>query len=489
MRGGIINNSIHDQVWKSHWPDIISDYGDNVAEYRGKGKIKTQDEKELDCEFKIIQMRDGTIISLCNFVIEQPGFFPIADNFNIITLSGETVEGYTISTEGPITVTKSHLSSSHECQIIFLVRSLNVRFIKDKDPETIWFGLTNFEFESNFYMDEIPSKGIIIPRMVKVIDLRLQGEEVIIRQILDYEQIIKKLDAFGKIDVTCEASMEISNIGEIEKKLVLINDICYLISVARGTRVNWIYYKLFSDNTPILMVHQNRITKGFNSSYNLITNDYSENNIKNFLERTYDTYLARKAQYQLDRGTIDAYLDAKAEGDFLEMRGAKLAIAMERLKSVYLDAQTSIEIVSNDNSVSEYIIDYNSFKQYRKEIEELLKSSLDEKQIEPSKRGKIYKNISCINRTSFEDILRSLWKNISLNLDDTSISLFVNSRNSLVHRGKFSCQIIKEKDGTFSNEPIKEYLFLVNILDKTILKILGYNGSYYNYYKRLNDII
>jgi hypothetical protein len=162
---------------------------------------------------------------------------------------------------------------------------------------------------------------------------------------------------------------------------------------------------------------------------------------------------------------------------------------MERLKSVYLDAQTSIEIVSNYNSVSEYIIDYNSFKQYRKEIEELLKSSLDEKQIEPSKRGKIYKNITCINRTSFEDILRSLWKNISLNLDDTSISLFVNSRNSLVHRGKFSCQIIKEKDCTFSNEPIKEYLFLVNILDKTILQILGYNGSYYNYYKRLNDII
>jgi len=324
--GDIMNNSIHDQVWKSHWPDIISDYGDNVAEYRGKGKIKTQDEKELDCEFKIIQMRDGTIISLCNLVIEQPGFFPIADNFNIITLSGETVEGYTISTEGPITVTKSHLSSSHECQIIFLVRSLNVRFIKDKDPETIWFGLTNFEFESNLYIDEIPSKGIIIPRMVKAIDLRLQGEEVIIRQILDYEQIIKKLDAFGKIDVTCEASMEISNIGEIEKKLVLINDICYLISVARGTKVNWIYYKLFGDNTPILMGHQNRITKGFNSSYNLITNDYSENNIKNFLERTYDTYLARKDQYQLDRGTIDAYLDAKAEGDFLEMRGAKLAM-------------------------------------------------------------------------------------------------------------------------------------------------------------------
>jgi hypothetical protein len=331
-----ISNSSRDKVWKSHWPDIISDYGDNVAEYRGKGKIKVQDEKELDCEFKIIQTRDGTIISLCNLVIKQLGLVPIIDNFKIATLSGETVEGYTISTEGPITVKKSHLSSSYEYQIIFLVRSLIVKFIKDKDPETIWFGLTNFEFESNSYIDEIPSKGIIIPRMVKAIDLRLQGDEVIIRQTLDYEQIIKKLDAFGTIDVTCEASMEISNIDEIEKKLVIINNICYLISVARGTRVNWIYYKLYNDNIPILIVHQNRITKRFNSSLNLITNDYSECNIKSFLECTYDTYLARKDQYQLDRGTIDAYLDAKAEGDFLEMRGAKLAIAMERLKSVYL---------------------------------------------------------------------------------------------------------------------------------------------------------
>ncbi len=484
-----ITNSRHGEGWISHWPDIISDYSDNLAEYRGKGKIKirTNTEKELECEFKVIQRRNGKIISLCNFIDQD--FSPIADNYKIMALSGETVEGYVISTEGPITITKSHLSGSGERQIIFLARSLVVRIMKDTYPATIWFGLTNFEFDSNSYIDEIPSEGIIISRQVRALDLKLEKEEIIIRQCIDYEQIIKKLEAFGTTDVTCEASMIISNNEEIEKKLVVINDVCHLISVARGTKINWIYYKLYNGNKPILIAHENRITKGFNSSQRLITNDYGNCNIKSFLEDTYSTYLVRKEQYQLDKGTIDAYLDAKAKGDFLEMRGAKLAIAMERLKSVYLDAQSSIEIVSNDNFMSEYIIDYDTFKQYRRKIEGFLKLFLEEKQIEPSKRGKIYKNISCINRTSFEDILRSLWKDVSLNLDDLSISLFVNSRNSLVHRGKFNCQIIEDKKCNFPNEPFKEYLFLVNILDKTILKILGYKGSYYNYYNLKDDVV
>ncbi len=49
--------------YKSHWPDIISDYSDNIAEYRGRGRIYLENKQELNCEFKIIQTREGAILS------------------------------------------------------------------------------------------------------------------------------------------------------------------------------------------------------------------------------------------------------------------------------------------------------------------------------------------------------------------------------------------------------------------------------------------
>ena len=247
---------------------------------------------------------------------------------------------------------------------------------------------------------------------------------------------------------------------------------------------------MHNGNKLLSISHHNNVTKGFNSKNGVITDRHDGCDIKNFLGCTHNTYIERKEQYQLDKGTIDAYLDAKAEGDYMEMRGAKLSIAMENLKAVYLDAHSSIGSGDDCGVIAEYIIEEESFSVYRKSIEKFLKSLLEDEGIDKRKRGKIYKNISCINRYSFEDILRNLWNDIGLNLDDNSVCLFINSRNSLVHQCKFYCKVLKPaKRCPPLNAPVDEYFFLVSILDKTILKILGYNGIYYNLQKNDYDSI
>ena len=482
-------NLTDNEIYKSHWPDIISDYSDNIFEYRGKGFLHLENKRELECEFKIIQTRDGTILSLCNLIIDDFAPF-LANELQILLLSGKTIEGYEIITEGPITRRDSHLSGSGECQIVFLISSVNIRIAEDDCLETISFGITNFEFESNCWIEEISTSGIIIPRRVKAIQLNFENDEILIRQVLDYEKVIKKLNAFETIDVTCEVSISISKNDDIKKKQIIVNDLCHLISVGRGTKINWIYYKVHNGKKLLSVSHHNNITKGFNSSNGVIIDRPDNCNIKNFLDCTYNTYIERKNQYQLDKETISAYLDAKAKGDYMEMRGAKLSIAMENLKAVYLDAHSSIGSKDDCGVIAEYIIEEESFSTYKKSIEKFLKSILEDEAIDKRKRGKIYKNISCMNRSSFEDILRELWKDIGLTLDDNSIHLFINSRNSLVHQCKFYCKVLKPaKKCTPLNNPVDEYFFLVSILDKTMLKILGYNGIYYNLQKREYDSI
>ena len=148
----------------------------------------------------------------------------------------------------------------------------------------------------------------------------------------------------------------------------------------------------------ISISHHNNITKKFNS-HNGVIDDRRENcSIKNFIDRTYNVYLERKRLYQLDV-TINAYLDAKAQGDYMEMRGAKLSIAMENLKSVYLDAYYSIGPDVNSGLITEYIINEDVFNNYRKPLERLLKTFLEKEGVVKNQKGRIYKNLSCINRS------------------------------------------------------------------------------------------
>jgi hypothetical protein len=119
-------------------------------------------------------------------------------------------------------------------------------------------------------------------------------------------------------------------------------------------------------------------------------------------------------------------LDAKAEADYLEMRGVKFAVAMEILKTLF-----------------------------RKSMN--------------------------INGGAFKSLIQNLCNSINLSVSKQEIDLFVKCRNSLIHEGEFFCITAKPKQrkrfhalGTQT----EEYLFLVNFLDRVFLKLLGYSGPY-----------
>ena len=165
------------------------------------------------------------------------------------------------------------------------------------------------------------------------------------------------------------------------------------------------------------------------------------------------------------------------------MNGAKLAVVMEKLKATLIDSNELTDLNSENVHVGEYIINPDDFNQCRKNIQKNIKLCLEDIGIlDGNIRKKIYKNIIGLNRTSFEDLLRGLWDEIDLCLEDRDICLFINSRNSLIHKGKFYCESkeLNEQCKPLANR-VEEYFFILNILDRTILKLVGYNGPYINY--------
>ncbi len=207
----------------------------------------------------------------------------------------------------------------------------------------------------------------------------------------------------------------------------MLDNLCFILSVARGTKIQWVYCDSYDGSGKLISrKHCSRITKPYCPLQIIHTISSGGRETKSFIEQTYKAYLGRRESYNLSKGTIDAYLDAKAEADYLEMRGVKFAVSMEILKKVFC------------------------------------------------------KSIN-IKGGSFKSLIENLCNSINLNVSKQEIDLFVKSRNSLIHEGEFYCITAtpgqRKKCKPLSTKT-EEYLFLVNFLDKVFLKLLGYNGPY-----------
>src|SRR6266568_3433347 len=159
--------------------------------------------------------------------------------------------------------------------------------------------------------------------------------EISIEPVKNYEVLARRLRVLKTIEVTCEVVGNVPLEGNAEFLEKAVENLCYLLSVAQGTKIQWIYCDQYNEEGILLSRrHGTRVTKVYCPLNILDQNNNRET--KAFIEGTYSTYVVNRNRYEFDGGTIDAYLDAKAENDYLELRGIKLAVAMEALKAVFL---------------------------------------------------------------------------------------------------------------------------------------------------------
>jgi hypothetical protein len=403
---------------------LLKEYGNCIEVYQGKGTLQLINGEKHHCYFEAGQLSNGQVILLCDFLPPFPHSIQIsAERFD-----GETSEGYQIYAEKRINEVNYLPEIPIDCNSgfwsAFHLTEMSIS-MTNGPLERLHFGVTNFDFlgtervicSDNSYQHTLP--------------LNLQGKNgtttISMSPLNHYDRIIKRLKTLKSIDVTCEVVIDIPANGEIGQVTEMLDNLCFILSVARGTKIQWMYCDHYNDKGRIIKrTHFSRITKPYCPLEVIHSIAGSGKETKTFIEQAYPAYVNKRKSYKLDKGTIDAYLDAKAEADFLEMRGVKLAVGMEILKTVF---------------------------------------------------GKALN----IKDKSFESIIGKLCNSMNLGVTQQEIDLFVKCRNSLIHEGEFYC-ITATRGQRKKCKPLstktEEYLFLVNFLDKVFLKLLGYNGPY-----------
>lgn len=422
--------------------------------YSGTGKLSLEDGQEFDCEFVVFQLKDGEILfhaNHCQTKIQY--FFPPKIGQKSVFV-GTTDKDYKITGENGF-VTNSEVNG--EMSITCSFETLNVQILENKNKREVHFGITNFEFTGN------KCEG-------KILTLQLKGSaRISILKLEAYEKITKRIKKFSSIDVTCEAILNMYE-EKFENVIEILEDLLYAMSIIRGTKIQWIYYEIYDDKENcILRVHSSRVTKAY-SMYKLI-DPKDTSSTKVFLENAKPVFDEKKELVKSMRELIDSYLDSFISGIYLETKGAKIGITMEMLKQIFIN-MTKKDEINNEN-----ILDEVKFEELERSIKKCIKLKVKEKE----KRALMYKNLEAINRRPFETLISDFCKEINFEVSKDQVQLFIKCRNKLVHTGNFYCRCAgskeKERYPQLKDE-LSEYRFLVDFINKLLLKSYGYRGFY-----------
>jgi hypothetical protein len=153
------------------------------------------------------------------------------------------------------------------------------------------------------------------------------------------------------------------------------------------------------------------VTKSYSSL--ALIDPRAEHDIPRFVQAALPAYVARKSRWNLTRCLL-AFLDARAEADFLESRGLKLAVVMEMVKDSFIASEGWAEFVGPPSE----------FARLRPTLKDSIGPVLSQCDWQESERAIAYENLSSLNRVPFNNHLAALCKQLDLPLSPADIRLF-----------------------------------------------------------------
>lgn len=398
-------------------PNILSSYGECITQYEGKGELIDGNNNNYSCDFVIGQLSDGQIVLLCSL----PANFNFLMTYNLF--SGISTKGKKMT--GKISNRINFLPeinpSSPGVMDAFRMHEVEIALENDDKITELHYGIVNFIFATT----DFTTKNLPIC-LNKRINLHIQP-------LSDYTETAGIITTLKTIAPTCEAIVEITNKYDLDSLNQAITDFCYIISVGRGTKINWIYCDQYDCHKKLKKrIWYSHVTKPYTP---LPTIDYRQcgaQETRIFIEGAYIPFLQHKDDLALCKGTIDSYLDAKSENDYLEMRGVKLSVCLEILKNHFKRA-------------------FNTGK-----------------------------------KNTFLELIEKICAKLKMNCPLEEIKRVKDIRNALIHEGTFFCKTKKGKNSLLS--PVQEFLFLLHFTDRLFLRLFEYSGTYIDWHEPSNPV-
>jgi hypothetical protein len=443
--------------------DDLALYGRVLAAYSGQGSIRLETGETLGCAFSVGQLADGTIIllphTLAGSMSWPPG--PLA------SFEGTTPQGAQLVSGGRGLTTTDLRTRSAAPSLAFDLPSLTAHVSAAHPATEARFGLTSFILAP----DTRAPLTLHAPAGVLAVELVA---------VSDAEHIVRRIRTLRTIDVTCEVRVPLAQGVTLERIHEQTHILCRALSIANGSRVEWVYCDLYdTSGARIERQHRNHVTKRYTGCTIIDYRNGWTPDVQRFTEEAF-RLLATDTEPLLRPSILESLYDARAQEDFLEARGAKVAVTLEMLRWTL--------VASEGRREPEPLVEWPVFEALTDDLRAAIAAILDAHRIPPKERKQLLKarSLRRLNQAGaqggdFGRMLQQLNVRIGLRADADTIERVTRSRHALVHEGKFYCQLAPTSRPASLPplaSPADEYFFLVAFLDRLILALLRYQGPY-----------
>lgn len=443
----------------------FKEFGASRKTFQGTGIVKLTNGSQTKADFAVMQRDDGQLFFKMLFT--PPAWEILNESDFIEEITGTLSDDRLATLSAPIFIKNHSFPSPTEDGWSVTVAGFPSRFeIGDKefkDSSIIIFDLVNCLFLGTEREKEYYDDGQRKSSDLSLLTLNLGERLVKLKQSYEYGQTKATLRAQKGIQVTCTAETKIGGSQEVRKIISLMDTVCSLMSVARGTLVNWISFDVFDvvNEIPIYSVYFNSVTQNFAELAPI--REIPQQNTKLFLESGYMRYQQLDKDYQIKR-ISRAYVETRS-GSFLETRTMLIGVLAEYLANVQAKLEERVSIMSEDDF--EFILPI---------IENAIDRAIEERFSKAGKKKRSrYRNVMSaklrdFNRRPLNWKLARLLKWLELDITDKEINDFIAIRDTLVHTGAFPKEL----------PPSMYWIQSLHLLDRIMLRLFDYRGQYYD---------
>ncbi len=442
----------------------IFKYGKVLRAYKAQGNLQLDTGASFRCSFRAASFIDGAIHVECDFeqctrseIISLHSL--LCDGVAIHSINGMTEDKQEVIVERNLLWNDINFKTCNESLYLIVAFIAGKLIVKQEGIiphlNTLRFGVTNFKFEGNTVREQKTGSEHSLDR--GILSVNLDFGKMIIEKMPDYEEIMRNLKALQGIEPTCEILLELSQGDDIKWATNIVDSVCMILSLAKGTKITWIYLDGFdTNNAKCYTLHKYGITRPYAGVSESIIGSMPPEDITELIHEAIPRYPVLNNDYKLGQ-VIDIYLEGKRPNSFLESKALAAIQAMELLVGIYAKKRDLIFIV--DEKVFS-----SNLKEMANEIREVFKLILGESYVSDI-CGENNEKLAGLNRLSFRQGLRNLFSQFGLIVNSQILNQIILTRNALVHGGSFN-----------TTNRIQEYHRLISITGRLLLKMLGYEG-------------
>lgn len=443
---------------------IATEYGKVTRSYHGNGSVKFANGDEFPCRVYVEQVENGLILLSCFFssgieiITKDRGL----QHIQIDSVHGQVEDGLKFETRNEILVRGwGYSSTESSCRLLVALVAQEVTLWKEVETcaSHYKFSVANFEFTGNYPTSRIiASEDTQLEYGSSCLELKTPWGIVIVDTVLDYDDVLRMIKVQKGISITCNVIVKASQGLELPEVIMKLNELCRLLSLARGTKINWINAEAYTEDGHIRqIVLRNSIMRPF--SFFPLIDPYNPEDTPLFIEKVYPTYLTLRDSYNLDVA-IEQLLDAKRETVYLATRALAAVAMLDSLQQQFASCHGFDQIMKGFGG--------KKLTEFRCCLKELITSSFPG--ANPENLKEILGKTPELNRRSFLKLLKMWMCELELKIPDRELSAVRNTRHALAHSGRFT--------STDQHDKLREYYRIINVINQAFLKLLNYDGYF-----------